>query len=157
MSLICAISDSDVPQVVDGALWVLSRVPYLKFPPVTAGVSVEAKLLDHIMDMLKAPNTAEWHYRVIFQIISHLVFHNESNAIAVVEANVLTSVEKFLRSRPTAPHRSVFRLLENLVSHESTAMAVVRMLPLDLLGTLWRYVFIDLHSSSEVYTLKLIQ
>ncbi|KAJ7276053.1 armadillo-type protein [Mycena rebaudengoi] len=137
------VTDSDVPQVVDGALWVLSRVPYLKYPPVTAGVSVEAKLLDHIVDMLKAPNTAKWHYRMIFQIISHLVFHNESNAIAVVEANVLTSVEKLLRSRPTAPYRSIFRLLENLVSHEATAMAVVRMLPLDLLGTFWRESFED--------------
>ncbi|KAJ7275990.1 hypothetical protein C8J57DRAFT_1466584, partial [Mycena rebaudengoi] len=59
-SLVALVCDSDMPQVVDGALWLLSRVRELKFPLVTAGVSVKAKVLDHIMNMLEAPNTAKW-------------------------------------------------------------------------------------------------
>ncbi|KAJ7273832.1 hypothetical protein C8J57DRAFT_1505955 [Mycena rebaudengoi] len=70
-SLVALVCDSDsVPQVVDGALWALSRVPHLKFPPFTTGLSVEAQLLDHIADMLDAPITDEWRYTVIFQILS---------------------------------------------------------------------------------------
>jgi hypothetical protein len=154
--LIFVISDSDVPQVVDGALSVLSSVDHIKFPPVTSGVSVEAKLLDRLSDMLEDSSTLEFHQRWILWIISNLASH-ESTAIAVVEANTLNTVEKRLRSCSADLYQYIFPMLESLASHESTAMAVVHMLPLDLLGTLWRYVFIDLHSSSEVHNLKLIQ
>ncbi|KAJ7276002.1 hypothetical protein C8J57DRAFT_1590312 [Mycena rebaudengoi] len=139
-SLVAIFCDSDIPQVVDGTLWLLSRAPHINFPPVTTGVSVEAKLLDHIVDMLKASNMAKWHYLVIFQILSHLAFHNESNAIAVVEANVLTSVEKLLRSRPTELYRHIFPMLVSIASHESTATAVLNMRLYNLLATLWQYV-----------------
>ncbi|KAJ7265742.1 hypothetical protein C8J57DRAFT_1718330 [Mycena rebaudengoi] len=133
-SLVALVCDSNVPQVVDGALWVLSRAPYLTFPPVTSGVSVEAKQLDHIVDMFEAPNTAtEWRYPVIFEILSHLSFH-ESGAAAIVEAKILNSVEKLLRSRPTDLYKHIFPMLKSLVSHKSTVMAVLPILPLDLLG-----------------------
>jgi hypothetical protein len=145
-----------MPQVVEGVLTVLSRVFPIKSPQVTSGVSMEAKLLDRLLDMIKDSSTPEQHYRWIFEIVSKLVRH-EPTAVAVSEANTLHTVEKLLRSRPTDLYQYIFPMLENMASHESTAMAVVRMLPLDLLGTLWRYVSIDLHSSSEVYNLKLIQ
>ncbi|KAJ7254609.1 armadillo-type protein [Mycena rebaudengoi] len=136
-SLVALVCDSDMPDVVDGALWLLSRIPYLKFPPFTSGLSVEAKLLNHIKNMLDSPNTDEWRYMVIFEILSHLARY-ESSAVAVVEVNVLNSVEKLLRSRPTDLYERIFRMLENLVSYKSTAMAVVRMIPFNLLGALWR-------------------
>ncbi|KAJ7267737.1 hypothetical protein C8J57DRAFT_1613773 [Mycena rebaudengoi] len=228
-SLVALVCDSNVPQVVDGALWVLSRIPHIKFPPVTAGVSVQAKLLDHIVAVLKAPNTAEWRYPVIFQILFHLALHDESsevavveenrftnsssenvdsttlidpfaswlevlvttkllgaprkamaeaacgslvalvwslmehygyylavpisnsrqsqpeylalhepNAVAVVEANVLTSVEKLLRSNSIDLYQHIFPMLVILASHECTATAVLGMRLYDLLVTLWR-------------------
>ncbi|KAJ7232576.1 hypothetical protein C8J57DRAFT_1578930, partial [Mycena rebaudengoi] len=137
LPLIFAISDSGISQVVDGALWALSRVPHLKFPPVTTGLYVEEKLLDHISDMLKALNTPKWRYLLIFQMLSHLALH-ESSATVIVERNVPNSIEKLLRSRPTDLYQHIFPILGSLVSHESTAMAVIRMLPLDLFGSLWR-------------------
>jgi hypothetical protein len=137
-------------QVADGALWALSRVPELKFPPAITGVSVEAKLLDHIVNMLEAPNIAKWCYPVIFQILSHLTLH-EAGAVAVVEANIFNSVEELLRSCPTDLYQHIFSMLENLVSHESTAMAILHMIPLDLFPTRLRYISIDLHIFSEVY------
>jgi hypothetical protein len=91
---------------------------------------------------------------VIFQILSNLALH-ESTAVAVVAANILNAVENLLISRPTDLYWHIFSMLENLASHESTAMAVFRMLPLDLLGTLWRYFSINLLFSSDVN--KLIQ
>jgi hypothetical protein len=130
---IFSISHSDIPQVADGALWVLSRVPQIQFPPVISGVSEETALLGHILDMLKARNIAKWRYPVIFRMLSHLAFHNESNAIAIMEANVLISVEKLLRSRAIDLYQHIFPMLTSLASHESTEMAVVRILPLDLL------------------------
>jgi hypothetical protein len=143
-----------MPEVVYGALWFLSCVPHLKFPPVTTGVSVEARLLAHIVDMLEAPNTSERYYQVILEILSDLALH-ESTAVAIVEANILNSVENHLRGRPTDPYQNIFRMLENLASHESTAMAVFRILPFDLLGACLRYVCVDLYICSEIY--KLIQ
>ncbi|KAJ7232582.1 hypothetical protein C8J57DRAFT_1578934 [Mycena rebaudengoi] len=136
-SLVALVCDSHILQAVGGALSLLSRAPHIKFPPVTTGVSVEARLLTRIADMLEAPNTSEGHYPVIFQILSHLVLH-ESTAVAIVEANILNSAEKLLRSRPANLYQYIFPMLENLASHKSTAMAVVRMLPLDLLETLCR-------------------
>ncbi|KAJ7226175.1 hypothetical protein C8J57DRAFT_1585978 [Mycena rebaudengoi] len=133
-SLVALVCDSNMPQVANGALWALSRVPHLKFPPATAGVSVQAKLLDHIVDMLEAPNTAKWRYPLIFQILSHLALNDESGAVAVVEANVLNSAEKLLRSSPADLYQHVFPVLDSLASHESTAMAVFHILPFDLLG-----------------------
>ncbi|KAJ7275989.1 hypothetical protein C8J57DRAFT_1224131 [Mycena rebaudengoi] len=100
-SLVAIFCDSDIPEVVDGILWLLSRTPHIKFPPVTTGVSIEAKLLDHIVDRLKAPNMANYRYLVIFQILSNLALHES----------------------------------ETLVSHESTAMAILRIIPLDLFST----------------------
>ncbi|KAJ7232536.1 hypothetical protein C8J57DRAFT_1480642 [Mycena rebaudengoi] len=112
-SLVAVFCDSDIPQVVDGALWLLSRAPHIIFPSVTTGVSVEGKLLNHIADMLKAPNTA----------------------VAIVGANVLNFIEKLLRSRPTDLYQHIFSMLENLASHESTAMAILHMIPLELFST----------------------
>jgi hypothetical protein len=129
-----------MPQVVDGALWLLSRIPQIQFPPVTAGVSVEAKLLDHLGDMLKAQNTAKWRYPVIFQTLSHLTLYNESSAVAVVEASVLTSVEKLLRSHLIYLSWHIFPMLVSLASHESTATAVLNMRLYNLLASLWQYV-----------------
>ncbi|KAJ7248777.1 hypothetical protein C8J57DRAFT_1724161, partial [Mycena rebaudengoi] len=155
-SLVALLCDSDMPQgAVDGALWVLSRIPNIKFPPVTSRVSVNAERLGRLVDMLKAPNTAKWRYPVILQTLSLLTLHNESSAVAVVEANILNSVEKLLGSRPTDLYQHIFQMLESLASHESTAKATVHILPLDMLGTLWRYVSLQLHISSGVY--KLIQ
>ncbi|KAJ7232546.1 hypothetical protein C8J57DRAFT_1729831 [Mycena rebaudengoi] len=136
-SLVANFCDSDIPQVVDGALWLLSCAPHIKFPPVTTGISVEAKLLDHIVDMLEAPNTAKWRYLVIFQILSNLALH-ESGAVAVVEAHTLNSVQKLLRSHPTDLYQHIFSMLENLASHESAAMAILHMIPLDLFSTRFR-------------------
>ncbi|KAJ7275976.1 hypothetical protein C8J57DRAFT_1224120 [Mycena rebaudengoi] len=138
--------DSDVPQVVDGALSVLSSVDHIKFPPVTSGVSVEAKLLDRLSDMLEDSSTLELHQRWILWIISNLASH-ESTAIAVVEASTLNTVEKRLRSCSADLYQYIFPMLESLASHESTAMAVVHMLPLDLLGTLWRKSFEDMEAA----------
>ncbi|KAJ7220956.1 hypothetical protein C8J57DRAFT_1731886 [Mycena rebaudengoi] len=131
-SLVALLCDSDMPQVIDGALWVLSRIPRLISQPITTGVSVEAKLLDHVVDILEAPNTAKSRYPVIFERLSHLALH-ESTAIAIVEANVLNSVEKLLRSRPTDLYWHIFPMLKALASHEFTATALVT-----LLVTLWR-------------------
>ncbi|KAJ7246025.1 hypothetical protein C8J57DRAFT_1678739 [Mycena rebaudengoi] len=136
-SLVAALCNSRVPQIVGGLLSVLSEVADIKFPPVTSGASVEAKLLDHIVDMFEAPDTPEEHCSWIFQIVSNLVVR-ESSAVAVVEANIFKSVDKLLRSPPTDLHLHIYFILENLASHESTAMAVLRMLPFDLLETLWR-------------------
>ncbi|KAJ7275995.1 hypothetical protein C8J57DRAFT_228222 [Mycena rebaudengoi] len=141
-SLVALLCDTHIPQAVEGVLTVLSRVFPIKFPPVTSGVSVEAKLLDRILDMLEDSSTAESHQLYILRIISNLVFY-ESTAVAFVEANILNFVHKLLRSCPTDLHQHIFRVLENLVFHESTAMAVVRMLPLDLLGILWGKSFED--------------
>jgi hypothetical protein len=106
--LIFAISDSAIPEVVDGALWLLSRVLHLKFSPITTGVSVEARLLALIVDILKAPNFSERHYPVIFQILSHLALR-KSTAVAIVEANMLNSVENHLRCRSTDLYKYIFR------------------------------------------------
>jgi hypothetical protein len=126
-----------MPQVVDGALWALSPVPHINFPLDTNGGSVEAKLLDHIVDMLKAPNTAESRYLVIFQILSHLALH-ESSAVAIVETNILKSIENIMRFRRSHLHWPLYSILSNLVSHESTVTAILDMC--HLLATLWRYV-----------------
>jgi hypothetical protein len=104
--------------------------------------------------MLEDSSTLEVHQWWILRIILKLASH-ESTAIAVMKANTLNTVEKLLRCHPANLYWYIFLMVENLVSHKSTAMAVVHMLPLDLLGTLWRYIFIDLHIFSEVY--KLIQ
>ncbi|KAJ7232578.1 hypothetical protein C8J57DRAFT_172798 [Mycena rebaudengoi] len=136
------LSCGDISPVVDGVLSVLSSVDHIKFPPVTSGVSVEAKLLDRLSDMLEDSSTLELHQLQILRIISNLASH-ESTAIAVVEANTLNTMEKLLISQSDDLYWRIFQILENLASHESTAMAVVRMLPLDLLGTLWRQSIID--------------
>jgi hypothetical protein len=115
---------------------VLSRV---KFPPVISGVSGEPERLKHIVEMLEAPVIPQWHCRVIFDILSHLTLH-ESSAVAIVEANGLNSVGKLLGSRPTNLYPHIFPMLEIFASYESTAMAIVRMIPFSLLGALWRYV-----------------
>ncbi|KAJ7232523.1 hypothetical protein C8J57DRAFT_1729819, partial [Mycena rebaudengoi] len=88
--------------------------------------------------MFKDSSTATWRYPVIFQLISHLALHNESSAVAIVEANILNSVKKLLRSRPTDLYEHIFRMLMNLAFHESTASAVLDMHLYDLLATLWR-------------------
>ncbi|KAJ7232524.1 hypothetical protein C8J57DRAFT_172525 [Mycena rebaudengoi] len=152
-SLVALLCDSDVPQVADRVLSVLISVDHFKFPPVTS--VIEAKLLDRLSDTLQDSSTLESNQWCILRIISKLASH-ESTAVAIVEANILNSVEKLLRSRHTDLYQYIFPMLENMASHESTAMAVVHMLPLDLLGTLCRYVSIDFHSSSEAYNLKLI-
>ncbi|KAJ7276044.1 armadillo-type protein [Mycena rebaudengoi] len=137
-SLVAIFCDSDIPQVVDGTLWLLSRIPQIKFPLATCEISVEAKLLDRLLDMLKDSSTATWRYPVIFQMISQLALHNESSAVAIVEANILNSMEKLLRSRPTDRYEHIFRMLKNLVFHGSTTSAVLDMHLYDLLATLWR-------------------
>ncbi|KAJ7257337.1 hypothetical protein C8J57DRAFT_1721178 [Mycena rebaudengoi] len=153
-SLATAICDSDKPQVADGALWVLSRVPQIDFPPDATGVSVKAKLLDHIADMLDAPNTYRWRYTAIFQILSHLARY-ESSAVAVVEANVLNSEEDLLRSRSTDIYEHIFPMLESLVSHESTATAGLDMRLYDLLVTLGRENF-EFRPSLAINVLNLL-
>ncbi|KAJ7232554.1 hypothetical protein C8J57DRAFT_1533028 [Mycena rebaudengoi] len=140
-SLVALVCDSDIPQVVDGALWALSRVPQLKFLPVTTGVSVEAKLLNHIVDMLKAPNTAKWRYPAIFRLLSHLA-RRESSAIAIVEASILNSVGNHLKCHSTDIYEHNFSILESLVSRESTATAMLDMHLYNPLAILWRE---DLH------------
>ncbi|KAJ7219655.1 hypothetical protein C8J57DRAFT_1732073, partial [Mycena rebaudengoi] len=131
-SLVALACDSDMPQIVDGAIWLLSRVAQIQFPPVTTGVSVEVKLLVHLVDMLEAPKTAKWRYPVIFQTLSHLALYDECSAVAIVEANVLNS--ELLRSCPTDLYQHIFQMLESLGSYESTAMAVVPYSPLTCLG-----------------------
>ncbi|KAJ7276017.1 hypothetical protein C8J57DRAFT_1224155 [Mycena rebaudengoi] len=136
-SLVALVCDSATPHVVDGALWLLSRVPHLKFSPVTTGVSVEARLFTRIADMLrvKAQSTAKLRYLAIFQILSHLALH-ESSAVAIVETNILKSIENLPRSSRIHLHWDIYQILRNLVSHESTATAVLDMCR--LLATLWR-------------------
>ncbi|KAJ7258654.1 hypothetical protein C8J57DRAFT_1341104 [Mycena rebaudengoi] len=135
-SLVALVCDSDIPEVADGAFRLLSEVPHIKLPPVTTGASVEARP-DHFADMLKAPSTPEWRYPVIFQILSHMALH-ESVAVAIVEANILNSMDKLLRSHSTNLYHHIFQMLESLASHESTATAVLDMHLFDLLVTLWR-------------------
>jgi hypothetical protein len=118
-------------------LWLLSRAPHIKFPQVTTGVSVEAKLLDNIANRLEAPSTSNQRYLAMFRMLSHLA-RRESSAVAIVEANILNSMEKLLRSRRTGLYKHIFSMLESLVSRESTATAVLNMHPYDLLVTLWQ-------------------
>ncbi|KAJ7232544.1 hypothetical protein C8J57DRAFT_1533018 [Mycena rebaudengoi] len=134
-SLVALVCNSDMPEVVYGAFWALSRVPHLKFPPVMTRLSVEARLLARFADMLEAPNTSEWHYPLIFEILSHLALH-ESSAVATVETSILKSIENLPRSSHIHLHRDIYQILRNLVSHESTATAVLDMCR--LLATLWR-------------------
>ncbi|KAJ7253809.1 hypothetical protein C8J57DRAFT_1722248 [Mycena rebaudengoi] len=136
-SIVALVCDSAIPEVVDVALWLLSRVPHLKFSPITTGVSVEARLLALIVDILKAPNFSEGHYPVIFQILSHLALR-KSTAVAIVEANILNSVENHPRCHSTDLYKYIFPMLESLVSRKSTATAVLDMHLYDLLATLWR-------------------
>jgi hypothetical protein len=126
-----------MPQVVDGVLWVLSKLSPIKLPPVTSGARVEAKLLHRLLDIFEDLSTTELRRLLILKIVSNLTLH-ESTAVAAGEVDILNYVEKLLRSRPTELYKHIFPLLQNLTSHESTAMAVIRMLPHDLLGTLWR-------------------
>ncbi|KAJ7262979.1 hypothetical protein C8J57DRAFT_1231580 [Mycena rebaudengoi] len=72
-----------LPQVVNGALSTLSDVPRLKFPPVTTGlVSVEAKLLARLLDMLEDISSTESHHWRILRIISKLThFHCGSRGL----------------------------------------------------------------------------
>ncbi|KAJ7253803.1 hypothetical protein C8J57DRAFT_1237060 [Mycena rebaudengoi] len=137
-SLIAIFCDSDIPQVVDGALWVLSHAPHLKFLLLTTGVSVEEKLLTHLADMLEAPDTPEWRLPVGVQILSNLALH-EPTAVTIVEANTLNSVEKLLRSCPADLYQHIFSMLKNLASHELTAMAIIHMILLDLFSTRLRH------------------
>ncbi|KAJ7267721.1 hypothetical protein C8J57DRAFT_1613743 [Mycena rebaudengoi] len=128
-SLVALLCDSRVPQVVEGVLVVLSDgAPYMKFLPITSRASIQ--LLERLLDMLEDSSTAEWHYPWILQIVSTMALH-EPTAVAIVETNVLNSVEKLRRSRPDL-RRHIFSILEPLASHESTAMAVVRIFPLHL-------------------------
>ncbi|KAJ7276042.1 hypothetical protein C8J57DRAFT_1224175 [Mycena rebaudengoi] len=135
-SLVALLCDSDVPQVIDGALLVLSRIPQIKFPLATSGVSIEAKLLDRLLDILKDSSAATWRYPVIFQMISDLALH-EPTAVTVVEANIVNSAEKLLISRPTNLYEHILLMLESLVSHEST---VIHWRLRGLLVTLWKYL-----------------
>ncbi|KAJ7276054.1 hypothetical protein C8J57DRAFT_1590368 [Mycena rebaudengoi] len=154
-SLVALLCDSDVPQVVDGVLSVLSSVDHIKFPPVTSGVSVEAKLLDRLSDMLEEDSsTLESHHWWILGLVMKLARY-ESTAVVIAEAGILNYVEKLLRSQPAHPYWYILPMVESLASHESTAMAVVRRLPLYLLGDCLLYVSVDLHISSEID--KLIQ
>jgi hypothetical protein len=143
------IRHSDLPQVAERVLFVLSEVSPIEFLPVNSEASVEAKLTDRLLNMLEDSSTSELHQLYIIRIISDLSRH-ESTAVAIAEANILNFVQKLLRSRSTDLYQHIFLVLENLAFHESTAMAVVRTLPLDLLGTRWWHVFIDLHISSEI-------
>jgi hypothetical protein len=147
-SLIFAGSYSDISQVINGALWLLSRVPPLDFVSVTSGASVEAKLLDRILDMLEDSSTAELYNQAIFEILFQLTLH-ESTAVAVVEADMLQYFEKRLRS-PTATLRpEICWILRNLTSYSSTVTAVLDMGLYDVLATLWRYVSPHLSIFSE--------
>ncbi|KAJ7253814.1 hypothetical protein C8J57DRAFT_1658841 [Mycena rebaudengoi] len=134
-SLVLLLCTNNMPQVrVEQVLFILSEALPVKFPPVTSGASVEAKLLGHLLHMLEDLSPAGLHYPAIFQILSHMAFQ-EDIEVSVVEANLLNPVEKLLRSPLTYLHRHIFSMLERLASHESTVIAVVRMLPLDLLVT----------------------
>jgi hypothetical protein len=84
-----------VPQVIEEVLSILASSSCIKFPPATSGVSVEAKLLDHLFDMLEDSSTAELHQWYILRIISNLAFQ-ESTAVAIVEAGIINYVEKLL-------------------------------------------------------------
>ncbi|KAJ7253799.1 hypothetical protein C8J57DRAFT_1473691 [Mycena rebaudengoi] len=149
--LIFAVSDSDTLQAVEGALWVLSRVPHLKFPSVTSGVSVEEKLLDRLLDMLKDSSTAGSYHWWILKIISNLACH-ESTGVAVMGANTLNSVEEFLReSRPAHLYGHIFRILHGLASGESWARALH---PFDLRPIPWG-IYINAYLAPHL-TLKLI-
>ncbi|KAJ7202196.1 hypothetical protein C8J57DRAFT_1260393 [Mycena rebaudengoi] len=130
-SLVALMCDSHIPHVVDGTLWVLSRARRIKFPPITSGVSVEAKLLDRLSNMLEDSSTTERHYWWIIAIVSNLARH-ESTVVAVGEADILNSVEKLLRSGPMDLYEDIFFMLERLASHKSTVMAVVKKFPYDL-------------------------
>ncbi|KAJ7232560.1 hypothetical protein C8J57DRAFT_1578885 [Mycena rebaudengoi] len=113
-SLVALVCDSRVPQVVEGALVLLSEVLPINFPPVTSGAS-EPKVLDRILDILGDLSTAELHDQAIFRIMVYLALH-ESTAVALVEASTL----------------------KQLSVHKSTAIAVLNMHLYDLLATLWR-------------------
>ncbi|KAJ7236323.1 hypothetical protein C8J57DRAFT_1479216 [Mycena rebaudengoi] len=150
-AFIFAISDSPLRQVVDGALWALSDVPRLKFPPfITGVVSVEAKLLARLLDMLEDSSSAEPHHWRILQIISNLTLF-ESAAVAVVEANTLKYLEKPLRSLTLC--EETCWILGNLASHKSTASAVLNIHLYDLLATLWREDLHNIHPSTPALPL----
>jgi hypothetical protein len=150
IDLICAISNSYIPQVVDGALWVLSRDSQINLSLVTSGVSMETKLLDCLSDMLEHSSTAEWRCPWIFRILSILASH-ESTAVAVAQANIFGCLEKRLRSPAVTLRPEICGILRNLASHTSTATAVLHMNLYDLLTTLWWYVSPHLSILPEVY------
>ncbi|KAJ7265253.1 hypothetical protein C8J57DRAFT_1622380 [Mycena rebaudengoi] len=150
-AFIFAISDSLLRQVVDGALWALSDVPRLKFSPfITGVVSVEAKLLARLLDMLEDSSSTEPHHWRILQIISNLTLF-ESAAVAVVEANTLKYLEKPLRSLTL--REETCWILGNLASHKSTASAVLNIHLYDLLATLWREDLHNIHPSTPALPL----
>ncbi|KAJ7246023.1 hypothetical protein C8J57DRAFT_1241809 [Mycena rebaudengoi] len=130
-SLIAIFCDSDIPQVVDGALWLLSRAPHLKFLLLTTGVSVEEKLLTHLADMLEAPDTPEWRHPVGVQILSNLALHDGGE-----HTELRGETFEILPRRPIPAH---FSMLKNLASHELTAMAIIHMILLDLFSTRLRH------------------
>ncbi|KAJ7266207.1 hypothetical protein C8J57DRAFT_1229606 [Mycena rebaudengoi] len=130
-SLVALVCDSRVPQVVEGALVLLSEVLPINFP---SEASAEVKFLDRILDMLGDSSTAELRDQAIFWILVHLALY-ESTAVALVE---LKYIEKQLRSPTATLHPGIYRILDNLVSHKSTAIAVLDMHLYDLLATLWR-------------------
>ncbi|KAJ7202195.1 hypothetical protein C8J57DRAFT_1543419 [Mycena rebaudengoi] len=107
-ALIFGISNSCVHQVVDGVLSVVA------YTPVTSGPSLEAKLLGRLLGMLEDSSTAKSHQLYISRMVSNITLH-ESSAVAVVEANILNSVEILLRSRPTDMYWHIFPMLENRV------------------------------------------
>jgi hypothetical protein len=108
---------------------------------------VEAQLVDRLLDMLKDSSTTEQHYQWIIEIVSNLTREPESTAAAVVEENILNSVDELLRSGPTHLYKHIFPMLERLAFHKSTVTGVLDMRLYDLLATLWRYVCIELHIS----------
>ncbi|KAJ7232500.1 hypothetical protein C8J57DRAFT_1578784 [Mycena rebaudengoi] len=77
-SLVALLCDSDVPQVIDGALSILSDVAHFKFPPATTEVSGGAKLLARLGDILQNSPTTE-RSQWILQIVSNLARDENPN------------------------------------------------------------------------------
>ncbi|KAJ7232535.1 hypothetical protein C8J57DRAFT_1250511 [Mycena rebaudengoi] len=148
--------------VVDRALWLISRVPHLKLPPVTAGtVSVEAMLLHHIVNMLEAPNAGDKQESLLFLIrfsqspredpkgrkrtptaavidlLTRMARWREG-AEGMVAAKVLNDVLDGLQSFDPQIRSSTCLLLLELVGHESTVEAVIATVPRNDIGALLR-------------------
>ncbi|KAJ7268342.1 hypothetical protein C8J57DRAFT_1469055 [Mycena rebaudengoi] len=115
----------------------LRRVTYTS--AVGASAAVDARILDDIVEVLKASTPTDGEHLIeVCRTSSDLAWHR-STAVAVVGANVPHYAEELLKLPfPPLTHVYLCRILAYLVLHESTATAVLSMRPCEQLVSLLR-------------------